>query len=241
MTKTPKFKKQIEENRIKITQMLSGADTVKRLNNLNWVRHEISDTEPKMLFYMPTKQQLHYLDFNSMRNLGEAYDYIISNQDQTIDISEICKIHSILCTGTHIQGGLFRTTKKIIEININGHRVHAPDASEILPQINEIVFKMHDTSIDPLTRAFNAHYDLVMLQPFDDFNKRTSRLIMNWILIQNGYRPVIFNQRTDKQKYRDAIIAGASGNQKAYIAYMSSCLVRTQKEIISLLRNSKML
>ena len=39
MTKTPKFKKQIEENRKTISKMLSGADTVKRLNNLNWIRH----------------------------------------------------------------------------------------------------------------------------------------------------------------------------------------------------------
>ena len=51
-----------------------------------------------------------------------------------------------------------------------------------------------------------------MLQPFDDFNKRTARLIMNWLLIQGGYRPIVFNQRTDKQKYKDAIAAKAAGD-----------------------------
>lgn len=241
MTKTPKFKKQIEENRKTISEMLSGADTVKRLNNLNWIRHEISYTEPRTLFYIPNREQQPYLDYNSMKNLGEAYDYIVANPKKIIDITEICKIHSTLCTGTHIQGGLFRTSPKIIEITVNGHRLHAPDASQILPKMNEIVFKLNNTDTCPLHRAFGIHYDLITLQPFDDFNKRTARLIMNWVLIQNGYRPIVFNQRTDKQKYKDAITAYASGKPKEYISYMSSCLVRTQREIISLLQNSKML
>lgn len=194
MTKTPKYKKQIEENRETITKMLSGADTVKRLNNLNWVRHEISYTEPRTLFYIPNKEQTPYLDYNSMKNLGDAYDYIVNNPKQIIDMTEICKLHSMLCAGTYIQGGLFRTSPKIIEIMVNGHRVHAPDAAYIL-------------------------------------NK----------LIQNGYRPIVFNQRTDKQKYKEAITACANGRPKEYFSYMSSCLVRTQREIITLLQNSKTL
>lgn len=241
MTKTPKYKKQIEINRETISKMLSGADTVKRLNNLNWIRHEISYTEPRTLFYIPAKEQSPYLDYNSMKNLGEAYDYIINNSAKPIDISEICKLHSMLCSGTHIQGGLFRTSPKIIEITVNGSRVHAPDSSRILASMNEAMFKMNDTSKCVLKRAFDVHYDLIMIQPFDDFNKRTARLVMNWVLIQNGYRPVVFNQPTDKQKYKEAITAYANGNYKEYMSYMSYCLNRTQRQIISLLQNSKML
>lgn len=241
MTKTPKYKKQVEENREKITKMLSGADTVKRLNNLNWLRHEISYSEPRVLFYIPTKEQKPYLDYNSMKNIGDAYDYIINNSDKNIDIPEICKIHSMMCAGTYIQGGLFRTTPKVIELIVNGHRYHAPDASEIPSRMNEIVFKANNTDICALKRAFTVHYDLITLQPFDDFNKRTARLIMNWLLIQNGYRPIAFNQPTDKQRYKEAITECANGNKKAYYAYMSSCLLRTQRQIISLLANSKLL
>ena len=51
-----------------------------------------------------------------MKNLGTAYDYIIDNPDTIIDIPEICKLHSMLCTGTPIQGGLFRNTSKVLEL-----------------------------------------------------------------------------------------------------------------------------
>ena len=241
MTKTQKYKKQVDQNRETITKMLSGADTVKRLNNLNWLRHEISYTEPRTLFYVPNKDQQPYLDYNSMKNLGEAYDYIINNPKKDIDITEICKIHSILCTNTHIQGGLFRTTPKIIEISVNDQRVHAPDSSQILSKMNDIVFKLHNTESCTLNRAFNVHYDLIMLQPFDDFNKRTARLIMNWVLIHGGYRPIVFNHPTDEQKYKAAITAFANGNSKDYYSYMGACMLRTQREIIKLLTKSKML
>lgn len=240
MTKTPKYANQIEQNRKTITQLLSGTNTVKRLNNLNWLRHEISYTEPRTLFYLSSKDQQPYLDYNSMKNLGYAYDYIVDNPMKHIDATEICKIHSILCTDTHIQGGIFRTSDKILKINVHGRRMHAPDAREIPFQINEILFKMNKDNISPITKAFTIHYDLIALQPFDDFNKRTSRLIMNWVLIQNGYRPVVFNQRTDKQKYIDAFTSYANGDCKAYMSYMAGCLARTQREIIRVLHNSRM-
>ena len=241
MTKTQNYKIRIEENRQQITNMLSGADTHKRLNNINWLRHELSYTEPRTLFYVPSREQLPYLDYNSMKNLGTAYDYIIDSPDTIIDIPEICKLHSVLCTGTPIQGGLFRNTPKVLELYVNGNRLHAPDSTEIPSKMNEIVYKFNNNTECTLTRAFNAHYDLIMLQPFDDFNKRTARLIMNWLLIQGGYRPVVFNQHSDKQKYKDAIAAKAAGNHKEYIQYMSACLLRTQKEIIDLLKKSRVL
>lgn len=236
-----KDKERIEENRKIITSLLSGAGTHKRLNNVNWLRHELSYTEPKTLFYIPNKEQLPYLDYNCMKNIGEAYDYTIENQQKQIDAIEICKIHSILCIDTHIQGGLFRTSDKIIEIKINEERLKAPDFHLIPSMLNEIVFKIHDPEIPVLNKALELHYDLIALQPFDDFNKRTSRLIMNWYLIQNGYRPIVFNQPTDKQKYINAISERARGNIKAYNNYMYACMIRTQNEIIKLLKKSRIL
>lgn len=236
-----KDKERIEENRKIITSLLSGAGTHKRLNNVNWLRHELSYTEPKTLFYIPNREQQPYLDYNCMKNIGEAYDYTIENSNKQIDAIEICKVHSILCTDTHVQGGLFRTSDKIIEIKINGERLKAPDFHLIPTILNEIVFKVNDPKIPVLNKALELHYDLIALQPFDDFNKRTSRLIMNWYLIQNGYRPIVFNQPTDKQKYINAISERAKGNIKAYNNYMYACMIRTQNEIIKLLRKSKIL
>ncbi len=243
MTKQPKFRQRIESNRTIITEKLSGAASVKRLNNVNWLRHEISYSEPRTLFYVPLKDQHFYLDFNCMNNLGNAYDFIINstNNNTRIEASDICKLHSFLCQNTYIDGGNFRTTSKVLEITINGERMHAPDSYDIPYLLNLIVYNMNDTSKDVLHRAFDAHYEIIALQPFDDFNKRTARLVMNWILVQNGYRPIVFNKPSDKQKYKDAIKLYAEGDKKSYYTYMSQCMLRTQESIIKLLNQSKTL
>lgn len=45
--------------------------------------------------------------------------------------------------------------------------------------------KMH-----PVEFAAVAHYKLVYIHPFIDGNGRTSRLLMNMILMRNGFPPV---------------------------------------------------
>lgn len=219
--------------------MLSGSDTVKRLNNTNWLRHEIAYTEPRTLFHLPAKLQQPYLDFNCMTNIEQAYDYILNNSNEYIDDQQICQIHRTLCANTNITGGLFRSTNKVIEITVNGQRLHAPDAYEIPYRMNEIIYNLHNSKEGTLERAFNIHYDLIELQPFDDFNKRTARLIMNWVLIQGGYRPIAFNKKADKINYKEALAAAAGGDKKSYRAYMTSALARTQKELIRELHKSK--
>lgn len=245
MTKNSKLslknKNTITKNRDTITAMLSGAETIKRLNNLNWLRHEIAYNEPSTLFYLPKKEQNLEMDFTCSKNLGEAYDYILQNTKAHIDEYEICKLHSILCHDTYLSsvGGRFRDSNKIIDITVNGERYHAPEAYEIPSRMNAIIYNLYNSNAGPLDKAFNIHYQLIALQPFEDFNKRTARLVMNWVLIQNGYRPIVFNAPSDKQNYKKAITACANGDTKSYVAYMSSCMLRTQNKIINLLKKSK--
>lgn len=242
MTKTQNLKPIIESNRKIITDMLYSADSVKRLNNINWLRHEISFTEPRILFHLASKEQVPYLDFNNMSNIGPTYDYIVNNPNEPIDTAAILRIHQMLCRNTNITGTMFRTSNKILEITLNnGCRLHAPSPHEIEFLLNEILYKINSNPKNVLHNAFDIHYELIALQPFDDFNKRTARLIMNWILIQGGYRPIVFNKRSDKQDYRNAIANRANGQTKKYYEYMESCLARTQREIISQLKKSKLL
>ena len=239
--RSPKIKNLIEQNRVELSNMLTGTGTIKRLNNLNWVRHELSYTEPRILFMSPSRDQRIFLDYNNMKNIGEAYDYILAHPHADINAHEICKIHSILCSGTHIMGGLTRSSDKILEITVNGIRYHAPDSQMISTMLNDIVYKINNNRKDTLTRAFDAHYEIIALQPFDDFNKRTARMIMNWILINDDRRPIMFNKPSDRQKYRAAISAMFNGNRKAYMQYMTETLLRSQKEIIKQIKTSRII
>lgn len=241
MTKTPDLKVFIELNRQTITKMLSASDTHKRLNNLNWIRDELTK-EAKILFqypdYMPQKDKKFFLDFNNLKNLGTAWDYILEHDNiKTIDTYDIRHIHKILCENTDIPGGQYR----ISDAHIMQLGIAAPSYQKLLYHMDNIQYHIQDDNIPVLTRAFNLHYDIIAAQPFNDFNKRTARLIMNWFLIINGYRPILFNKRTDKADYMKALRARANGDTKTYSHYMYSCMLRTQTEIIKRLKKSRSL
>lgn len=52
--------------------------------------------------------------------------------------------------------------------------------------------------------AFDAHYRLVTIHPFDDGNGRTARLLMNMMLRRDGYVPVSVRPE-DRREYLDTL------------------------------------
>ena len=221
--------------------MLSG-NSCRRLNSLNWLRHELVN-EALVLFQLPSNlsklQKKSYTDYSNITNLGYAWDYIMENPNVKIDTMQIRKIHSILSKNTSIEskGGVYRLSDFYSE----RLGVQSPHFSKIIYYMDDIQYKISDKTIQPLIKAFNTHYDIIYTQPFEDFNKRTARMIMNWILIQNGYRPIMFNYKSDKIEYMKTLYDRAHGDCKSYSRYLYLCLSRTQKDLIKMLRNSKIL
>ena len=241
MTKPPKLTDVIEKKRQTINEILSDPSTHTRLIDMHWIRDELS-AETKILFqypdYMPQKEKKMYLDFSNIKNLGLAWDHIVKHMNvKTIDNYSIRQIHTMLCKDTDIPGGQYRLSEAhIMQLGIN-----APNYQEMLYRMDDVEYHMKDKRVPVLNRAFNIHYDIIAAQPFNDYNKRTARLIMNWFLISNGYRPILFNKRTDHDDYMKALRARANGDTKTYSHYMYSCMIRTQREIIKRLRKSKIL
>ncbi|MBD5388705.1 Fic family protein [bacterium] len=220
--------------------MLTGADNYKRLNNLNWIRSQLS-VEAECLFqypdYMPKKEKKQYVDYSNLKNLGTAWDYIVENTNDVIDNFAIKEIHKILCVDSDIPGGLYRLSDAYIE----QLGVHAPAYAQLLYRMDDIQYRLQNESMPIVSRAINAHFDIIASQPFNDFNKRTARLVMNWFLIQNGYQPILFNRKTDKVDYMAALRSRAHNDCRRYSAYMYAAMQRTQKDILALLKKARVL
>ncbi|MBL7063122.1 MAG: Fic family protein [Anaerolineae bacterium] len=93
-------------------------------------------------------------------------------------------------------------------------------------------------ALHPVERAALAHYRLVAIHPFIDGNGRTARLVMNLLLIREGYPPTIILRINRRQYYR--VLAQADrGNEAPLInfvgqaversltLYLEACTVRT--------------
>ena len=223
----------IEENKETITKKLSGSGTTKRLNNFNWLRHEISYNEPKTLFVISTKKQKPYFDYSCTQGLGNAYDYILeqTKQKTVLGLSEICNIHYLICNernikinDTYIRPGVIKKTNIPMEIE---------------SALENIIYEYRTADKPSIIRAFDVHYKMIALQPFDDYNKRTARMVMNWILLENGYRPIAFTRKSDKEQYQSTLTDMKNGEAKKYYRYMMGAMYSSQNKIINQLQTSK--
>ncbi len=71
-----------------------------------------------------------------------------------------------------------------------------------------------------------AHFELVSIHPFVDGNGRTARLVMNLLLMKNGYVPAII-LKNDRKKYYDALEKAQKGKTGDFIFLVARAVERT--------------
>ncbi len=79
-------------------------------------------------------------------------------------------------------------------------------------------------NVNPILVASEFHYRFIRIHPFDDGNGRTVRILMNFILMQFGYPPVIIKTE-DKINYFGVLRQADSGLLQPFIDYISKNLV----------------
>lgn len=111
-------------------------------------------------------------------------------------------------------------------VRILGSEWTPPKPKEVPAEMKNLC---HDYSqkrkrLHPVELAGWFHNRLVQIHPFTDGNGRTSRLVLNWILIKNRFPPVIIYVK-NKQAYYSMIEAGDSGNEKPFADFLARQLV----------------
>ena len=245
MNEKQRLRNNIKSYRDQILQLTSGSDNIRRLNNINCVRYCITAQEPYILFQSANDKTK--IDYTYISNINGVYDYINQFQDQptkhTLTIDDVKNLHTLFTKNTHMEcvSGMYRTDDKILNIIVDGSLMHTIDASMVPYTMNNIIHKANSSKSNILDRAFDIHYEMVTLQPFEDCNKRLARAVMNLFLVLNKMPMIFFNNNSDKRGYIDAIEARANGHNKEYTEYMLRVTERSYRSILQNIKHSKIL
>ena len=150
-------------------------------------------------------------------NHKEAIDYIeeLSRKKITeLMRTDVFNIHSILLKGIDfINAGKYRTVPVYV-LQKDGSRHIFCDPLLLADQMDDFFdWLSGEKKEHPLVVAAEAHTRFVSIHPFIDGNGRTARLLMNLILLQNGYVPVVIRNR-DRSAYLDALEVWQNNNEK---------------------------
>ena len=113
-----------------------------------------------------------------------------------------------------------------VRVRITGSFHVTPNPLRVPELMKEFSKKYLNMKDHPIINAALAHFHLVSIHPFIDGNGRVARLLMNLILIKNGYPPAII-LKIDRKKYYDSLEKGHSGNIDPFIEMISRTLERS--------------
>lgn len=172
-------------------------------------------------------------------NHKEAIDYIkdIVQRYVSLNETELLNIHNLILRGINPEyAGKYIN----VQVMIQGSR-HMPPQPYLVAKKMEEYFEWYSYNRDrlhPVVLAAEMHERLVTIHPFIDGNGRTSRLIMNLILLKNGY--VIANIKGDYQSrmaYYEALEKVQVENDKeaflVQIAMVEKACLERYLEILS--------
>ncbi|KAL1404640.1 hypothetical protein pipiens_018779, partial [Culex pipiens pipiens] len=166
-------------------------------------------------------------EHNEILGLDAAMKYInatLVNKNDFITLKDLLEIHRrVLGHVDPVEGGEFRRT----QVYVGGHIPPGPgDLSILMSRFEGWLNAEQSFLMHPVRYAAMAHYKLVHIHPFSDGNGRTSRLLMNTLLMRAGYPPVII-QKQHRHKYYDYLQVANEGDIRPFVRFIADCTERT--------------
>lgn len=169
------------------------------------------------------------------KNLSHALDSmerLASNREIPITLKDIRELHYLILTGIDDENaGQYRNE----EVEISGSDFKPPKVYEVSQKMVELGdYVQSATSAEsdirdlPILTATAAHAWLARIHPFLDGNGRTSRILMNLILIRRGY-PICVITKEERFRYYDALEESQAGNLTPLAELIYESVVESQE------------
>ena len=139
-------------------------------------------------------------------NHAKAFAYVQQcvAEGKPLDEKTVKDIHALLMDNILV-GGIYRN----VEVRISGAGHKPPAPSEMYRQVKDFFADLPcKAGLNAIELAAWTHAEFVKIHPFVDGNGRTSRMIMNYQLMSQGFLPVSIAKET-RLEYFDALEAYA--------------------------------
>ncbi|MBS3077277.1 Fic family protein [Candidatus Pacearchaeota archaeon] len=198
---------------------------------------EGSKIPPERVREIIDKGDTKYMDRNEVREVQNsiiAFEYL--KKSFKFNTNSIKRIYHILTKNLLREGKSMYPKGFKKEPNIVGNSpTTAPEKVE--EELKTLLdwYKQQRNNLHPLLLAFEFHLRFERIHPFLDGNGRTGRLIMNKILMNSDYPPIIV-YKDNKQGYFNSIASSSEGKLKKYCQFMLEQADKSYDYLLSVIR-----
>ena len=201
---TAEYKKRTEQS----PQAIQKKELERMIIELSWKSSKIEgntytllDTE-KLILENKEAEGHSKKEAQMILNHKDAFNYIHSNSDQfkTVTKKNLEDLHAILAKDLGVGLGLREKPVGVVG------SIYSP--LDNIYQITEAVEAL-GTAVSRMSTAYDKSLAALLgvgyIQPFEDGNKRTSRLMANALLLSHGLAPLSYRS-VDENEYREAML-----------------------------------
>jgi len=170
-------------------------------------------------------------------NHRDAILYLESIVDRKEEISEwnIRNLHQIILKDIdNLNAGKYRMENVLI----SGAKHIPPDYLMVPVQMQELVYEDNREWIHyhPVVRAALLHGEFVKIHPFIDGNGRTARLLLNLVLMANGYPPIVIKKESRLAYYEALDTAHTTLNYSKFLHLIATLVFESEQLWLKILK-----
>lgn len=219
-------------------------------NNLEGNSLTYGETKALILFGI-TAQGKPLKDHFEITGHNEAINWILEVVKDETPLTEkfIRELHTLLLkessykeaqtlngkpTRRKIEVGKYKTQPNHV-ITVTGETFYFATPEETPAKMHDLIEwfrkEKEKSDVNPIILAALFHYRFIRIHPFDDGNGRVARILMNFILMQFGYPPVIIKTE-DKENYYIVLRLADADELEPFIEYITQNLIRSLEIMI---------
>jgi Fic family protein len=156
--------------------------------------------------------------------------FIFDISEQMLSVKNIMLLAEILIGET-----TFRQ-KEIFITNINGDRQATPPHEQVYQEMEKLADWYNNAVKEkmehPVSLAATLHYRITAIHPFNDWNGRIARLMLNIALMQHGYLPVLISAE-ERLAYYENLEKADKGSLEPLIGLIAMMELNAIKNFMS--------
>jgi Fic family protein len=175
------------------------------------------------------------------KNHPEAIEFVEKLVEAKSELTEdvVLQVHKLIMANIAEDAGQYRT----MGVRITGASFMPPPSSQVRPRMNELLkwSKENPDEHTPIEVAAVFHHRIVQIHPFSEGNGRAARLLMNAILMKNGYPFIAIISNFDRPKYLRTLMEADLGNTSSFVNFVARCAERALDMYLDALEEPELL
>jgi Fic family protein len=224
-----------------LLRLLDESEVPESVYNSNAIENStltLEDTE-RILLAVEISRHMDLREVHEAQNLARVVEYIRANHAEPLTLDRMRLLHRMLLANIDEEiAGQFRLAGEYVRVGT--HIAPAPENVE--PMLAEMLVRFaSDLGVHPVERLARAHLTFENSHPFVDGNGRIGRVVLNYMLYQLGFPPIIVRTKGKEKYYAMLREFDASGKVKPFASHLSLLMLESMHRRIAYLKGATIL